>query len=120
MGYPDPVTSRLEAHNCWMVRVPSIVAERLRPILTNICKADAQKDYIGWILSKGYAVIDVNVPKHVTQTPVCDSPGFLNLVSRPGLTLRDVQATGKVENVDEHRAAATEELANYLWDNYIE
>jgi histone deacetylase 6 len=94
--------------------------ERLRPIITNICKADAQKDYIGWIISKGYAVIDVNVPKHVTQTPVCQSLQFLKLISRPRLTLHDVQATGKVENVDEHRPTATEELANYLWDNYIE
>lgn len=65
-------------------------------------------------------MIDVNVPKHVTQTPVCDSPRFLNLVSRTTLTRRDFQATGKVESVDEHRPAATEELANYLWDNYIE
>lgn len=29
MGYPDPVTSKLEAHNCWMVRVPSIDTEGL-------------------------------------------------------------------------------------------
>lgn len=28
------------------------------------------KDYIGWIVSKGYAVIDVNIPKHVTIDPV--------------------------------------------------
>ncbi|EPS34986.1 hypothetical protein PDE_09951 [Penicillium oxalicum 114-2] len=78
MGYPDPVTSKLEAHNCWM--------------------SDAQKDYIGWIISKGYAVIDVNIPKHVTQVP----------------------ATGKYEEEDENRPTATEELANYLWDNYID
>ncbi|CEJ59885.1 Putative Histone deacetylase HdaA [Penicillium brasilianum] len=78
MGYPDPVTSKLEAHNCWM--------------------ADAQKEYIGWIISKGYAVIDVNIPKHITQTP----------------------ATVKYEDEDENRPTATEELANYLWDNYID
>ncbi|GLI79815.1 histone deacetylase hda1 [Penicillium ochrochloron] len=78
MGYPDPVTSRLEAHNCWM--------------------ADTTKDYIEWILSKGYAVIDVNIPKHISQTP----------------------ATGKFEKEDENRPTATEELANYLWDNYID
>lgn len=26
MGYPDPVTSKLEAHNVWMVRIPNIGA----------------------------------------------------------------------------------------------
>ncbi|KAF7713980.1 Histone deacetylase class 2 [Penicillium ucsense] len=78
MGYPDPVTSKLEAHNCWM--------------------SDAQQDYIGWFISKGYAVIDVNIPKHVTQVP----------------------ATSKFENEDENRSTATEELASYLWDNYID
>lgn len=28
------------------------------------------KDYIGWAVGKGYAVIDVNIPKHVTGNPV--------------------------------------------------
>lgn len=28
------------------------------------------KDYIGWAIGKGYAVIDVNIPKHVTIEPV--------------------------------------------------
>jgi hypothetical protein len=28
------------------------------------------KDYIGWAIGKGYAVIDVNIPKHVTVEPV--------------------------------------------------
>ncbi|OKP12270.1 Histone deacetylase clr3 [Penicillium subrubescens] len=98
MGYPDPVTSRLEAHNCWMVSVPSIVANRLELIIANICKADTIKDYIGWILSKGYAVIDVNIPKHISQIP----------------------ATGKFEKDDENRPTVTEELVNYLWDNYID
>jgi histone deacetylase 6 len=28
------------------------------------------KHYIGWAIGKGYAVIDVNIPKHVTTEPV--------------------------------------------------
>jgi histone deacetylase 6 len=28
------------------------------------------KNYIGWAVGKGYAVIDVNIPKHVTIEPV--------------------------------------------------
>lgn len=33
-------------------------------------KADVGKDYIEWAIGKGYAVIDVNIPKHVTTEPV--------------------------------------------------
>ncbi|GAB1218485.1 hypothetical protein ATERTT37_007741 [Aspergillus terreus] len=61
-------------------------------------KADVMKDYIGWAIGKGYAVIDVNIPKHVTIEPV----------------------TNKYEDEDEDRPTETEELAGYLWDNYIE
>ncbi|KAJ5104326.1 histone deacetylase Hda1 [Penicillium alfredii] len=78
MSQPHPVTNRLEAHNTWM--------------------ADVQREYIAWIVSKGYGVIDVNIPKHVTKEP----------------------ASGKYEKEDEDRPSATEELASYLWDNYIE
>lgn len=78
MGQVHPITNKLDAHNVWV--------------------ADAQKDYVSWILNKGYAVIDVNIPKHITQEP----------------------ATGRYEDEDENRPTATEELASYLWDNYIE
>ncbi|GAB1210101.1 hypothetical protein APSETT445_008891 [Aspergillus pseudonomiae] len=59
--------------------------------------ADSMKDYIGWAVGKGYAVMDVNIPKHVTIEP-----------------------SGKYEDEEENRPTATEELAAYLWDNYIE
>jgi histone deacetylase 6 len=36
----------------------------------NKSKADCMKHYIGWAIGKGYAVIDVNIPKHVTTEPV--------------------------------------------------
>ncbi|KAL4864518.1 hypothetical protein BDV12DRAFT_176065 [Aspergillus spectabilis] len=78
MGLPHPVTNRLEAHNCWL--------------------ADVMKDYVQWAVSKNYAVIDVNIPKHVTTEP----------------------SSNRFEDEDENRPTATEELAGYLWDNYIE
>lgn len=34
--------------------------------LANWCKADVTKEYIGKAIEKKYAVIDVNVPKHIT------------------------------------------------------
>ena len=39
-------------------------------------KADVVKEYIGWAIGKGYAVIDVNIPKHVTIEPVGILPFF--------------------------------------------
>lgn len=33
-------------------------------------KADSLTEYVKWIVDKGYAVIDVNVPKHVSREGV--------------------------------------------------
>ncbi|KAL1964360.1 hypothetical protein VTN77DRAFT_7045 [Rasamsonia byssochlamydoides] len=76
--------------------VPHPLTNKLEP--HNCWLADVVKDYIEWAVSKDYAVIDVNIPKYVTTEP---SPG-------------------KYEDEDENRPTATEELAGYLWDNYIE
>ncbi|KAJ5837143.1 Histone deacetylase superfamily [Penicillium robsamsonii] len=78
VGQPHPVTNKLEAHNVWM--------------------ADSLTEYVKWIVGKGYAVIDVNVPKHVSREA----------------------AAGQYKGDDEDRPSATEELAGYLWDNYID
>lgn len=67
MGHPHPVTNRLDAHNCWLVGWPSWLSGLT---CANIAKADVQKEYITWIMNKGYAVIDVNIPKHVSKEPV--------------------------------------------------
>lgn len=64
---PHPVTNKLEAHNCWLVCGPVMCIPQKN---ANDNKADAMKDYIGWAVGKGYAVIDVNIPKHVTGNPV--------------------------------------------------
>ncbi|KAJ5165675.1 Histone deacetylase superfamily [Penicillium coprophilum] len=78
VGQPHPVTNKLEAHNVWM--------------------ADSLTEYVKWIVGKGYAVIDVNIPKHVSREAVA----------------------GQYKSEDEDRPSATEELAGYLWDNYID
>lgn len=77
-------------------------------------KADVMKDYVQWAIGQGYAVIDVNIPKHVTTEPVsivqCRCFSVLTIGKTPS----------KFEDEDENRPTATEELAGYLWDNYIE
>ena len=64
MGLPHPVTSKLDAHNCWLVSPRRTSRTRLTR------KADVVKDYIDWAASQGYAVIDVNIPKNVKAEPV--------------------------------------------------
>ncbi|KAJ5626517.1 histone deacetylase [Penicillium herquei] len=78
IGIPNPMTNQLDAHNCWV--------------------ADSVMEYVQFFVGKGYSVIDVNIPKHITQE----------------------NNINKYEDDDEKRPQATEELAAYLWDNYIE
>ncbi|KAJ6110855.1 histone deacetylase [Penicillium sp. IBT 16267x] len=79
LGVTHPLTGKLEAHNCWL-------------------HTDIQRDYVALAVEKGWAVIDVNVPMHISRD----------------------QTTGKFEDEDVNRPHATEELAAYLWDNYID
>jgi histone deacetylase 6 len=73
------------------------------------------KDYVQWAVNKKYAVIDVNIPKHVTTEPV-------SIFGVPAVAYSDRinQSSNRFEGEDENRPTATEELAGYLWDNYIE
>lgn len=112
MGLPHPVSNKLEAHNCWLVCYAPLNFVKY----ANDGKADVVKEYIGWAIGKGYAVIDVNIPKHVTIEPV----GILLLFWIDHLLTFLPKTTGKYEDEDENRPTATEELAGYLWDNYIE
>lgn len=116
MGLPHPATNKLEAHNCWLVCTLSNIILRAG---TNEIKADVVKDYIGWAIGKGYAVIDVNIPKFVTNQSV-SIEGYTIAPFPEADILGFSQSVGKYENEDENRPSATEELAGYLWDNYIE
>ncbi|KAL6720241.1 Histone deacetylase hda1 [Lecanora helva] len=62
-------------------------------------KADDLKHYVDWAAAQGFGVIDVNVPKYLT-----------------GLGA----AEGTPEGEQVQRMPAANELAIYLWENYIE
>lgn len=80
LGIPNPNTHQLELHNTWL--------------------ADGLKYYIDWAAKKGYAVMDVNIPKYLTG--IDDDDGFF-----------------RREDVSE-RVVAAEKLLIYIWENYIE
>lgn len=65
-------------------------------------KTDIVKTYIDWAVHHRFAVIDVNLPKHITADDEIDS--------------QEHQATDSVE----HRTREATDLLTYLWDNYIE
>ncbi|KAL2041750.1 hypothetical protein N7G274_005534 [Stereocaulon virgatum] len=79
MGTPNPISKEMELHNTWL--------------------ADGLKHYVDWAVKQGYAVIDVNIPKHL-----------------PGIDITN----GHSEDDRLVRTAATSELAVYLWENYID
>lgn len=118
MGLPHPVTNKLEAHNCWLVCYPN--QEQILDYTANKGKADVVKDYIGWTVGKGYAVIDVNIPKFVTKDSVSVGTHCWQFRRSIDTSVFLFKSTGKYEDEDENRPTATEELAGYLWDNYIE
>lgn len=74
------------------------------------------KDYVKWVTDKGYGVIDVNIPKHVSRETVSIPWPRESVLG----THTELQSMGRYEGEDEDRPTATEELAGYLWDNYIE
>ncbi|KAF1810231.1 hypothetical protein P152DRAFT_105032 [Eremomyces bilateralis CBS 781.70] len=79
LGIPHPASNKLELHNTWVTDVPKL--------------------YIQWATDHGFAVIDVNVPYHVTEDG--NDQGYMDTDS------------------DEDRRLATREMATYLWDNYV-
>lgn len=70
-------------------------------------------------MNRHIAVIDVNIPKHITKSDV----GLT--VPREYIHLGDANVAqpktqDKYEDEDRNRAQVAEELATYLWENYIE
>lgn len=45
----------------------------LQRSIADLQKADDLKLYVDWAANLGYAVIDVNVPKHLTNIEVCST-----------------------------------------------
>ncbi|EFE37831.1 hypothetical protein TRV_07489 [Trichophyton verrucosum HKI 0517] len=93
MGIPHPVTNVLEAHNTWL----QVQKEEWLTEGTN--KADNVKDYISWAVEHNVGVIDVNIPKHISEAD---------------------QNSRSYERESPNRALFSEQLAEYLWENYIE
>jgi len=81
-------------------------------------ETDVTKTYVEWAIKNGFAVIDVNIPSHVTNEGV----RICSLIEKDTLELtikKDTSGYIEPDSVD-LRAATTRELATYLWENYIE
>ena len=71
LASPDPRTGKLELHNTWLVRDPGTVSPAQKS--TDRSKADSVKSYVSEAVKNGFAVIDVNLPKHITEDDVSPS-----------------------------------------------
>ncbi|KAI9699415.1 MAG: Histone deacetylase hda1 [Candelina mexicana] len=80
-----------------IIGVPHPKTKKLE--LHNTWLADPVKFYTEWAVKQGFGVIDVNIPKHITGAE--DDEGY-------------------VLEGEYTRQTATEELATYLWENYLE
>lgn len=58
------------------------------------------KTYVDWAVKHGFGLIDVNLPRHVTE-------------------FDDTQEHKETDSIDHRKKEATE-LLTYLWDNYVE
>jgi histone deacetylase 6 len=116
LASPDPRTGKLELHNTWLVREPATVYPAQKS--TDSSKTDSVKSYVSEAVKNGFSVIDVNLPKHITEDDVRNprpiSPCFL---ANPHP--QDEQDHEGSDLLTKRCAEATE-LLNYLWDNYIE
>ena len=68
--------------------------------LLTVLKTDEVKTYIDWAVGQGFGVIDVNIPKHLTDI----EEDFAHADNEP----------------KEERSKEALMLATYLWENYIE
>jgi histone deacetylase 6 len=122
LASPDPRTGKLELHNTWLVRDPGTVSPAQKS--TDRSKADSVKSYVSEAVKNGFAVIDVNLPKHITEDDV-RSPRAYN---RPSPRSPFIRANSHSQDEQDHEASdllakrcvEATELLNYLWDNYIE
>lgn len=100
MGFPDMITNKLELHNTWLVSYLALDGMLDMTPTDIFIKTDVSKTYVEWAIGNKFAVIDVNIPKHITES----------------------DDKGEQEDSDSHirRTEATKELTTYLWDNYID
>ncbi|KAK3372787.1 histone deacetylase A-like protein [Lasiosphaeria ovina] len=79
-GQPDPLDNSMDPHNAWM--------------------ADGVVQYIDWAVSRGFSIMDINVPHYITHAE--DTDAFT-----PRMDERALQSQ-------------VQELMCYIWDNYLQ
>jgi len=114
LASPDPRTGKLELHNTWLVSTTVYTAQTP----TDSSKTDPVKSYVSEAVKNGFAVIDVNLPKHITEDDV-SKPRLRSVFVRSNPHLQDEQ-DHEASDLLAKRCAEATELLNYLWDNYIE
>lgn len=70
MGATHPLTNKLEAHNCWIVSFLCLQGQFKKSPANTEKHTDVQKEYVALAVEKGWAVIDVNVPMHISRDKV--------------------------------------------------
>ncbi|KXL49010.1 hypothetical protein M433DRAFT_62748 [Acidomyces richmondensis BFW] len=81
LASPDPRTGKLELHNTWLT--------------------DVVKTYVDWAVNHDFAVIDVNLPSHISSD-------------------ENDEQMHEEANTIEDRVREAAQLLTYLWENYIE
>lgn len=76
LASPDPRTGKVELHNTWLVRQSTPVYPAQKP--TDSSKTDSVKSYVSEAVKNGFAVIDFNLPKHITEDDVRNIPAKPN------------------------------------------
>ena len=117
LASPDPRTGKVELHNTWLVRNLNTVYPAQQQN-ADCSKTDSVKSYVSEAIKNGFAVIDVNLPKHITD----DDVSWRCIYCFVEFVLTSPQDEQNHEDSDllAKRSAEATELLNYLWDNYIE
>jgi histone deacetylase 6 len=79
-------------------------------------KADVLKNYVEWAATHGFGVIDVNIPHFLTGISVNNIPPHPCSSHTDRLQVEGGDEEDEILKMD----LATNELAIYLWENYIE
>jgi histone deacetylase 6 len=79
LASPDPRTGKLELHNTWLVRDPATVYPAQKS--ADCSKTDSVKSYVSEAVKNGFAVIDVNLPKHITEDDVRSPPCLQHILT---------------------------------------
>ena len=82
----------------------------------NVVVTDVSKQYLEWAIDQKFGVIDVSMPKFVTQDEVCAA----RISGR--CFANTIQNNDNFEDIDplESRLKAMRDCAIYLWENHIE